>query len=1248
MAAFTRAQRRMVCLGVQLTRAQDNCDPGKFPILQNVRSYVGGELQARQGLLSKGSVSGSAIHSLIQVDDPTPFAGTTPKRYIGAGSVLYAGPSNGPWPSIDTGYSGNPLSFCTATPPQSPQPWLYVADASRQRKVNSNGTLVPIGIAAPLTAPTAVLDDLGVNVVQQFAGSVPWQSVGTVTSPIVFTSGGRINTTVSQVIYDSGTSGNCSIAPASIEGFDDGIILTLNGSERIACQEVTIAVATTTIAAILYDAGSTGLCTIQPAASLGVGQIEEPSIFAYQARSTGRPSSLGQVKGVAIPKGTAGTPQGPNTTQPVPRIRQVDFPVNALVTLGSETVRILSVALGPDGVQSFRCTTVSTHSVGEALVGVSAFRAFTLSTASAGQSLVDGSLRNTITPPPVATGATTSVAVGGVQTTGSFPAQNLALINGRSTLPGDDIHCSIRVDQLPAITAVRIYFNIDATNIDYTENYFFFEWGANDIIAAIQAQNAAGVSTLQTVRVTTVTNQQLNQAISTSSSHTAPGGGGGSGTGGAAGSGTAQTAVPANLGLGNNQWVDLRCKVSDLIQVGTDTSRTLANVNGCEIIVAVDWNQVVTIDYDALWISGGYEPDVGAVGNPYVWCARYRSSTTGAISNPSPAVLGGVVARRQQVFLNVAASGDAQADLVDWFRLGGALTTWTYVGTSPSGVQFADVYSDSAISGGQALSFENFQPWPTSDLSRAGTCNVAGSAVQWVSGPQFNTAWAPGSIIIINGRTCTLYAQPSSATRLIVNENAGSGSAVPFTMPAPTLLSQAFATWFGGAIGGATFYFSCGDTINPGYVHWTNGNDSETSSDKNTLEVTTAAEPLQNGFLYDGVPYVFSTENLYVLEPAFSSYENELTFGSQTPFRPLVTPCGRGLWTRWALAVAPEGVYFLAKDGIYLTTGGGVAVSITDADLYPLFPHDGVAAVTTNGYVPPDMTQPTKLRLAYVQGWLYFDYVDTNGASRTLRYWPVDKSWWPDVYTPGVGCRLATTGVDERVELLGGTDGTLYTMDGGATDNGTAIAAHVQFTENQGDARREKLYRDAMLDADLGGGTAVVTLGVTNNTTTLPPQTIGPSSGRGENFINSATQIGTFGLNLTVDVTWNPVAVGSPVFYLWDVAYQMTPELATSWLSGPTTHGLSGFQQVYQALIAYRSFGVVTYSLVVDGVAYSYNLPSTAGQYQKQVVILQAVKGLTFQHGMQGAAGFQLFDADCEAWIQAWSAPGGYQKLKVF
>src|SRR6185312_12312155 len=123
--------------------------------------------------------------------------------------------------------------------------------------------------------------------------------------------------------------------------------------------------------------------------------------------------------------------------------------------------------------------------------------------------------------------------------------------------------------------------------------------------------------------------------------------------------------------------------------------------------------------------------------------------------------------------------------------IGGALTTWTYLGTGTNtSALYFDDQADATIVGGQTIDFTRFQPWPTVGLPASGTCNVAGTAVQWVSGTAFNVNWAPGSIIVVNGIATSLYAPPSSTTFLQINDTVGSGSGVPFYLPQPTLVGQ--------------------------------------------------------------------------------------------------------------------------------------------------------------------------------------------------------------------------------------------------------------------------------------------------------------------------------------------------------------------------------------------------------------------------------------------------------------------------
>jgi hypothetical protein len=77
---------------------------------------------------------------------------------------------------------------------------------------------------------------------------------------------------------------------------------------------------------------------------------------------------------------------------------------------------------------------------------------------------------------------------------------------------------------------------------------------------------------------------------------------------------------------------------------------------------------------------------------------------------------------------------------------------------------------------------------------------------------------------------------------------------------------------------------------------------------------------------------VFSTDKLYRIVP---------DFGGVSSFRAVETACTKGLWGRWAFCIAPEGIYFLAKDGIYLTAAGGEAINVSAEDLAIMFPQDG-------------------------------------------------------------------------------------------------------------------------------------------------------------------------------------------------------------------------------------------------------------------------------------------------------------------
>jgi len=1273
MPSFSRDPHRFLASGVHLSAAKDTMPQGKWPFLQNVRSYQTGIIQPRFGHSVLYPLGVVPVHTVARLLDPTGLVASPSLVLAGAGSVVYAGHDVGSLTSAVTGTTGNPLSILSLQPPNSPNPWFYVADSNVMRKINANLTVYPIGTDSPVTEPSVVLYTIGVNLIAMFTtGLGSWASVGSAAGTI---SGAqvRVGTTVSAIYYDSGsTNSYVNIVPVDMTSIGEGMMLVINspgpptpGGDLIRVDQVCVAVASTTIGNIIYDSGSTGLCTIQPAASLGTGQLFVP----LQPTSTelgGISSANAEVQSIishTTPLTSSGLPNPKlfDPSKPTLSIRQIDYPLNCLVKLnGVETVRILSVATGLDGIQSFRCSTSGSFSAGQSIDGVASFRAWVPGTYTAGTRLDDWASAVTITPPNPGDGTTIPSAIAGIAS--PIANYNLAQVTvggyTRPILGDDDVHLAIKASDLTLVRTVRVYFDVNpgaATpeNHDFTQNYYFFEWHASDLIGAVQAANAGFVLPVRDSL------PLINQPTTLPTTTTPLPFGGSIEKGGTIKQPPLLPVSTDPLGLGNNQWLDLTCKVSQLIHVGTETSRTLADVKRVEILISMQDKAAVAsgaattavqIFFDTLYISGGFAPDTDGNPNPFLYRYSYRSSTTGAISNPSPIGRASVRPRRQRVILGAPASTDPQIDLVDWWRFGGVLVRWTYLGTSPnSSPGLNDDFADEAIADGKALEYDNFRPWPITDRPKSGTCTVAGTAIKQASGDLFVPSWAEGSTIIVNNRIYSLYGPPPTTGLLWLNENAGySTTPIPFYVPSATLLAASLPVLFGGPIGGTVYTFACGDSFNPGALYWTKPNLPDMASDKNSLLVSTPSEPLQNGCMYDGLPYVFSTDNLYVIEPDFNA---------PSQFRVLITPCGRGLWCRWGFCVTPLGIAFIGKDGIYLTRAGAPAVSLTDKDLYPLFPHDGRPGMAVNGYNPPDMTQPTRLRLSYCDGWLYFDYLDTTGLGGTLALRMEEGSWWPDFYSTGdnnVYSRFWTTGQSAHDMIIGSKKGWIYHPDSTVlTDNGDPIVCIAKIVENQNDPRQQKLYRDVAVEMDMGASANLtIDFSLTNETSALPSASIAATTGRQTYYTSfDPTGMSAYGENLTITFTFSPLASAtqSPRFFWYDIGFQLEPELATNWLSGPTTHGLPGYQQVPMVLMCYRSSGTATFNVLIDGVLYSYALPSTGGKYFKKFFRLQSVKGLTFQYGFQapGQSAFQLFDIDCEVWVQPWGTPG-YQKMKPF
>jgi hypothetical protein len=1250
---YKQLKQKMTCRGIQL-RPGDMLDEGKFQILTNVRSFTEGVIEPRPGLGIIADVDlgrTDSIHSIKRLNDDV---SARYARIIGAGTRLYTdNAAHDTFTEQDNGYSGNPLSIVIHRPDQSPLPWAYVMDSSRSRKLKSDGTDYGMGVAPPNQPATATVAAKNYKVINLFDDTTSWTNGGTAGAPSLM-AGKRVNTTITYILYDSGSTGWACVSPAALTAQLQPLMFLVAGgsTETILVDDVFPAISSTTISSIKYDSGSTGLCTIQ-------------------------------------------------LTAPSAQLRRDSF----VRLAAAENVRVLSVTSGPDGVTSFRCSTASTRSAGNAVDGLASFRAYFSNSHSAADTLQDEAFESSVT-----------TGTGNLSLTGSL---DLSIVNSRPVKDEDEIVIHARVDDPQSVTEFRMLLDVDGTTHDFQQNALYFTWGPNDFTASAQGtspsltvtQQAIQREQVRQVREEAYRNAQIRQSQRTyefgdvsSFADVDP-----------------YISFPEDLpveqiGLGDSQWSVLRVKVKDLKRIGTDQARGLKDV--AAIRVELICTGTVVLNVDSWWIGGTY----GVTGNVnYVY--RYRSSATKARSNPSPSMRSPLDLNRGQVVLTPTVSSDAQVDKIDWFRFSDTLDIWTLVGSQANSGTFTDTFADEEITDNPTLETDQYQPFPLNDIPRTGTCDVVGTEVTRVSGDTFNTSWASGSEIKINGVPGTLYNSPTSTSRLSLKENMGTLTGATFELPEATILGQPRTVLWGPYGGGESgvFFFS----VDGGSLIWTNPDNPDASSVKNRLEVTNPSEPLINGCIYDGRPYVFSSERMFAIYP---------NFGGTTDFIAQEVANSRGLFATWGLCVG-EGnlIYFVGRDGIY-ESEGGEARAITD-DLFPLFPHGGQLGASVNGYLPPDYSQASKMRLNLCDKFLYFDHLDLNGNPRTWVFDTRLRAWYFDDYTPDASIHYGEEGRGVRGLLIGSATGKLYSQVG-ASDDGADISCKVRTGAlNANDPRLYKNFGDVVLDADTASDNISATIGFDNYNSTLS-QTVNTAA-RSQTIID--INLGQQALNVCLDLAWTsiraiklyewitdyleevevtklrptdfedggyigakwlqgcrihcntslldkvvrvqgdngitvadltvntgnesvqafsfdpvithlmrlvPLDVISWRYYSVEWVYEPEPELAIEYCSQPTTHDLNSWQHLRDGFIAHRATTDITLQVIVDGVPYSYTIPHNSGNYQKSYLIFQPIKGKSFQYKLTSSAGFRLYQKDCEMRVKPWN--GDYQNIKPF
>jgi len=1068
---YKRAPQKMVCLGMDLNRPADLLPPGKYPYLKNVHSYQEGRLETRgpvATLTTAASSPDTEIKSSFRMND---YVLSNFKRFMKIGSDLYYGDTT--MTHLTSGFSSLPFSPVAYRPDQSARVWAYLGDPTKMRKANTSGDSYQIGVAPPVVIPTAALGTPLYTAPTIFDAATSWTNGGD--AGAVSLTARLTSVTIGAILYDTGTSGWCCIAPTggNYQDITVGMRLVINSAEACTVEESfkIFDTGSNTIAQILYDSGTSGLCTIQPTAAL-----------------TG--------------------------------IRR-----NAMILLGgTEYVRVISVTNAQNGISSFRCSTVATFAAGNALAPPAAgsIRVYTTGTRAAGNTLLGNVLKSTMT---FSTGA------GYVAYNYGSSGINLSNISNHPLGPDDYMHLGLMVDKPQNITEIKVLLDVDTNTTgtyaaaDCTQNAYYKSFRPNDLANVINE----GV-TSDAARSAAITIQQQNDvltALATNQNPASPFGAGQDST--PADVPSDQQSVPplptaitpsSQLALGESQYTEFRWKLAELVRIGSAQAVNLSNVRAIQIRITL--SDTCVVNFSNLWVGGGYGPDTETNLTPIIYRYRYRSSATGAHSRPGPAMRSGLVAARQQVVLTATASSDGQVDKIDWERLGGNNLEWHYLGTcSNSSPTFTDEQLSAAIVVNPPLAVDSFQPFPLSDTPRTMTVTVAGTAVLRTGGTDtVNTAWARGTAVIINGQYTTLYATPVGSL-MQVADSVGSGTGLTMEIPEPILDGQPLPYIWGPF---EDRVFACGNVLDVGSVYFTEFADPDSAPDTNRVEVCSPSEVLVHGCVYDGRSYVFSDSRMFALIPSFNA---------ASKYNVVPVPNSKGLWSPYALTVGPK-IWFLANDGIYESSGGSIEKISMDID--PIFPNGDRAGYAVNGLYPVKMnvtgsdSQITYLRLTYHNGELFFDYRDCHDDPHTLCYDIASKAWYfyeyfEDASTPTkVIFHTTETAFEDNdaiTQLVIGTDiGKLYKCDG----NGSGVES-IQCTIRTpaldvGDSRAKKIYGDIVYDMSTDGVLVTCTPYINNYQTALTGKTYSNLQRGITDPTDLSSGVGQFARNLGVEITW--------------------------------------------------------------------------------------------------------------------------------
>lgn len=884
---------------------------------------------------------------------------------------------------------------------------------------------------------------------------------------------------------------------------------------------------------------------------------------------------------------------------------------------------VLSVTTGPDGSLAIETSTTITQAAGLTITILPAIQVEQLAgvTPPATGMIIGEEQIDYVIPTPGVGYATAPV-------TGVFSE------NGLAFQPDDYLSFAVICGDPTQLIEAKLLF--DVSNGAFNSDYYYYTIRPSDLtnaIANVDTQLAAIQTVVQRAIIDEETGATANsQGITFSSTQAQPG--------------------PA-------QWTQILIPISMLTRVGSDQSLTLQNVNAVRFLWNVLGNVAVAHDYTlAVW--GGSQPDVGDAGVPYKYRVRPRSSVTGVKGNPSPNMRYGVSPRRQSVNVHVpGVSPDPQWDTNDIFRYGGAITQWRFIGSQRLGIGhtvFVDNFDDAAATAGDELEFDNFEPWPSIDFPlNAQTISVSGTtALVTIPAPTNVLRFLPGNLVLLGGQNAyTLWTRPIATGNpdeylFQFVENAGSQTiAQPVfvvTIYEPAIARQ-FLPYMWGTDDSGTL-FACGDPLRPGTVYFSKNNAPDSAPDAYNIEIVQPSEPLQGGEILDGRSFVASTERWWALYPQPSNPLER--------YNPVLQPLPRGLAAPFGHCNDGRSIFWWAKDGIWSSTKG----SLTDEDLYNLFPHEGIPGTSVTyatppvgrTIFPPDYTQAGSFRLTYGNYYLYATYKDTSGAYETLVYDTRRDAWCLDQYAVPVTAFCHPEQTADTL-LMTDTSGQVLSQTPLMNDVATPIDALLATMEfDGGDTRAPKQWGDLYLDCIPAAPAGLILNPTSYSNPITAPIPVPTGAARVQLPINLGGLVvaSTFGIVIqwTDDYTANPFITR---LFVWQPSLTIQPAETIAWQTFGASFNMMGYGHIREIAFAYVSTAPITMTIAsVDGQSPAdVIIPSSAGKYNKLLLPLTANKGQLFNFKAISENPFQLFLDDCEIRIGQWSRQGPYDIQKT-